>query len=75
MRVVLTKKMVVGHVMRYPGEVVELPDAPGQPAAFAMENAEASAAPVDAAPDPDEASVPPALRRRKKPATRREVAA
>lgn len=26
MRVVLTKKMVVGHVMRYPGEVVELPD-------------------------------------------------
>jgi hypothetical protein len=27
MRVVLTKKMVVGHVMRYPGEVVEVPDA------------------------------------------------
>jgi hypothetical protein len=26
MRVVLTKPMVVGHVMRYPGEVVELPD-------------------------------------------------
>jgi hypothetical protein len=26
MRVVLTKKMVVGHVMRYPGEVVDLPD-------------------------------------------------
>ena len=26
MKVVLTQKMVVGHVMRYPGEVVELPD-------------------------------------------------
>ena len=24
MRVVLTQKMVVGHVMRYPGEVVEI---------------------------------------------------
>jgi hypothetical protein len=26
MKVVLTQKKVVGHVMRYPGEVVEMPD-------------------------------------------------
>jgi hypothetical protein len=33
MRVVLKQKRVVGHVMRYPGEVVELPDDPANPAA------------------------------------------
>ena len=30
MRVVLTKKMVVGHVMRYPGEVVEVAETGGR---------------------------------------------
>jgi hypothetical protein len=39
MRVVLTKKMVVGHVMRYAGEVVELPDGdPSTPAAASAQD-------------------------------------
>jgi hypothetical protein len=62
---VLTKKMVIGHVMRYPGEVVELPpfDSGLSPSAQDAQAVE-KAANVDA----DEATVPAPLRRRKKSA-------
>lgn len=64
MRVVLTKQMVVGHVMRYPGEVVDVPDVP----VLTDQNAPEVEGPAVA--DADEADVPAPLRRRKKTASR-----